>query len=457
MYYALTTAALLRKERQCVVLFAADDPGSLRYLHPIYGVLLALCNGRRSGEELQQILTQAFGFPAQRASELLQRLDGELTSYVVRSPEPLEAGERYDPVEFVYQPVGDPNLRRLSGPVYIAWLITERCPFQCVYCCVKTLPAAGVADGELNREESLRFLADCVASGVRAVTLHGGEPFLRHDTPEMIAYLLSNGVFVTVSTKLALPEATIARVRDAGLTELQVSVDTPDAEEADSIVGHRNYLRGALRNIELLQRHGILPKINTVVTRRNVREIPRLIRLLAARGVRKISLSGYLRSHWKHDDDLLAGRAELLRMADQVESLRADLPELEITMCPLEDPRDASLATDGFSSCSGGKSGLVVGADGRVSICDRLLAFDEALVGNVNRESLMEIWNGERLRAFVEPDDEAFAGTECEGCSFNERCDWRIRCSYRSHMIRQRMFAPDHLCSVVPAPTERFF
>jgi len=447
----------MRKEPQCVVLFSAEDTGSLRYLHPVYGVLLALCNGQRSGEDLLQVLTEAFGLPAERASELLTRLLTDLGSYVVPSPEPVAGPDRYDPVEFLYQPVGNPDLRRLTAPIYVAWLITERCPFDCVYCCIKTLPAASAAEGEMNRDGALRFLADCVASGVQAFTFHGGEPFLRKDMPELIRYLLSNGVFVTLSTKLSLSEGTVADLEDAGVEEMQVSVDTPDAEAADRMVGHPNYLQGAFRNIERLQRHGIGVKTNTVVTRRNVRDVPRLIRLLAGRGVRKISLSGYLRSSWKHDDDLLPGGDELAAMAREVDALRPELPGVEIKMCPLQDPRDISLAAEGLSACSGGKSGLVVGADGRVSICDRLLSFDEAVVGNVTHESLAEIWNGERLRAFIDPDEEAFAGTECAGCGLKQTCDRRIRCYYRSRMIRQRLFAPDHLCPVVPAPSLRFF
>jgi radical SAM protein with 4Fe4S-binding SPASM domain len=457
MYYALKRAARLRKESQCVVLFSAEDTGSLRYLHPVYGVLLALCNGQRSGEDLLMVLTEAFGLSAERATKLLSRLLGDLDSFVTASAEAVVRTDRYDPVEFVYQPLGDPNLRRLTAPIYIAWLVTERCPFDCVYCCIKTLPAASAPGDEMTREKALCFLSDCVSCGVQAFTFHGGEPFLRRDTPDLIQYLVGNGVFVTVSTKMLLPEGTVARLRDAGVEEMQVSVDTPDLEAADAMVGHPNYLQGALRNIECLQRHGIAVKINTVVTRRNVRDVSRLIRMLAAQGVRKISLSGYLRSFWKHDDDLLPGGDELESMAREVDALRLELPHVDIRMCPLQDPRDISLSGEGFSACSGGKSGLVVGADGRVSICDRLLPFEDAIVGNVNDESLSAIWNGERLRAFVEPDEEAFRGTECAGCGLREACDQRIRCYYRSRMIRNQLFAPDHLCSMVPAPSLRFF
>ncbi|HXH37627.1 MAG TPA: radical SAM protein [Thermoanaerobaculia bacterium] len=458
MYYGLRKTARLRRERECVVLLSTDEKGNLRYLHPLIAVLLALCNGQRSGEELMRVLTEAFRLPAESARELVGRLGCELAPFVTASPEPLAAANRYDPLDFVYQPSGDPHLRRLTAPVFVAWLVTERCPFDCVYCCIQTRPAAAPPDGEMTGEQAFRFLDDCIASGVQVVTFHGGEPFLRKDTPEMIGYLISRGVAVSISSKLALSEEIARRLAGAGLDEMQVSIDTDDHDAADRMVGHHNYLRGALANIELLRRHGIAATINTVVTGRNVRDIPRLIRFLAARGVKEIALSGYLRSFRKHNDELLAGADALRKMAAEVDALRPELPGVEIGMCSLHDPREVSLArAEGFSACSGGRSGLVVGADGRVSLCDRLLPFEETTVGNVTEESLLDIWNGQRLRAFLDPGDEAFAGTECAGCGLKSDCDWRVRCYYRSQMIEQRVFAPDHLCPVVPAPSIRFF
>jgi radical SAM protein with 4Fe4S-binding SPASM domain len=457
MYYGLNKKARLWREKECVVLFSVEETGQLRYVHPIYALLLALCNGRRTGEDLRQVLIEAFGLSAERAAEMVGKAVSDFEDFLIESPAPFQAVERYDPVDFLYKPVGDPNLRRLRAPIAIAWLVTERCPFDCVYCCIRTRPAASPADGEMTPEQSMAFLEDCVMTGVQAFTFHGGEPFLRRDLPELIGYLVRSGVAVTASTKLALPEPIVRHLGEAGLEEMQVSIDTADAAAADDLVGHSNYLAGALRNIELLQRHGIEAKTNTVVTRRNVRDIPQLIRLVAARGVRKISLSGYLRSFWKPADDLFAESDELFAMAAAVTALQAELPEVEIGLPSLMDPRDLSLGQEGLSACSGGKSGLVVGADGRVSICDRLLPFSEAVVGQVTSSPLQEIWDGERLRALIMPDQQAFAGTRCASCGLREKCDWRIRCYYRSRMIDGRLFGPDYLCPVVPPPPIRFF
>jgi radical SAM protein with 4Fe4S-binding SPASM domain len=457
MYYSMKKMTRLIREKACVVLLAADNSGHLRYVHPVYAIVLASCDGRRDEAALLRRLVDDLAFTPERAQELLARILREVAPFLEVSPEPVDRPNRYDPFAFLYHPEGNHRLRRLSAPVEVAWLMTSRCPCDCVYCCIRTLPARPVPGDEMTTEQAFRFLEDCVASGVQCVKLHGGEPFLRSDLPELAAYLLGQGVYVSVSTKLRLRESVVARLAAAGMEEMQVSLDTVDAATADALVRRRGALRTAAHNIRLLASHGIAPRVNTVVTRLNLDGIPELVRRMAALGVRRIGLSGYIRSLWKHDDTLLPDPAALRAMAAEVEKTAAGLPGVEVQMCPLADPRDRSLATPGLTSCSGGRSGLAVGPDGSVSICDRLLPIPEAVVGNVTRSTLREIWDGDALRAFVDPPQELYGETACGGCGLREACNRRVRCYYRSVIVTGQLFAPDFLCPVVPAPEERFF
>lgn len=457
MYLALKKTARLHREEPCVVVFSAEEGGKFRYVHPVFAVLLALCDGQRTREELLQVLAEVFAMAPDRAEETAGRLISDFSDLLDTHEEPSPFEARYDPAEFIYQPQGDPRLRRVSTPLFIAWLVTERCPFDCAYCCIPTLPPSPPPRNEMTTAQALAFLQDCVETGVAAVTFHGGEPFLRKDLPDLVGHLVAAGVHVATSTKLRLPESTVARLAAAGLEELQVSIDAVEAAIADSVVGRPGFLAGALHNLEILQHHGIRPKVNTVVTARNLSEIPAVIRTVYERGVRKVTLSGYLRSFWKHDDALLPDPEELRVLDGEVSRLAETLPGLEVTMCPLEDPRDSSLAKEGFAACSGGTSGLVVGADGRVSICDRLLGFDDAVVGDVTRSSLREVWEGDALLRLVDPPSESFAGTACESCRLAPTCDRRVRCYYRSKMINGCLFGPDYLCPRMPAPPIRFF
>lgn len=457
MFYGLKKTTRLRRERAAVVVFSVEDTGRLCHAHPIYALTLALLNGRRSEGELLEILAQLLSLPAEGSEALLSKMLADFADFVDGSPTPADTSHRYEPIDYLYRPAGAP-MSRLSGPVGIAWLVTERCPYDCIYCCIRTLPAGAPPEDELTTEEARRFLEDCVATGVESMIFHGGEPFLRPDLPELMGFLLSHGVHVMTSTKLRLREGVVARLAEIGLAELQLSVDSPTSEIADRMVRQPNYLDRAYHNVALLLRHGIAPRVNTVVTSENVAGIPRLVREMTAAGVRRFALANYIRSPHKHDDRLFPRHDELVRMSEEVERIAASSDgEVRVEMCSLVSPREASLACDEYSRCSGGKSGLAVGANGKVSICDRLLADDDAIVGDVRQSSLADIWNGEKLKRLLAPSEEDFAGTACASCGLKAMCDERIRCYYRSKQIARRLFAPDYLCGRLPPPPIRFF
>jgi radical SAM protein with 4Fe4S-binding SPASM domain len=457
MYLSLKKTTRLHREKECAVIFSADDLASMHYSHPVHALILALCDGTRGSDDVRDLIAESFTGTVEAAESLVGDVLDRFGDFLELTDGPVAPPRVYDPLDFAYEAQGDPNLLRLSVPVEIAWLVTQRCPYDCLYCCIETLPATRHAAGEMDTAESLAFLEDCAATGVQSVILHGGEPFLRRDLPELIAFMLNHGIHVRASTKLRLAESTVERLAAAGLEELQVSIDSPVPETADALVGRPHYLDRAFHNLETLRRHGIRVRTNTVVTGRNVRQIPDLVREVAARGVRRVTLSGYLRSFHKHEDSHFADRRDLLAMAAEVRRIEAETEGLKVEMCPLESQRERSLCQAGYASCSGGKTGVVVGPAGEVSFCDRLLAFPQAIVGNVRESSLREIWNGERLRAFVEPDPASFADTACSGCGLRQVCDQRMRCSYRSMLVDQRMFGPDYLCPVVPEPALRFF
>lgn len=461
MYRVLGSKIRFHKEKGGVALLSVDNIPRVRWIHPVCAATLALFNGQRDRGQVVAALIELFSVEQERARQMIDKVTSGFGDVLESFEAPVERTIRYEPADLLYEPEGPVRARQMTAPLEVAWLVTERCHCDCSYCCIQTQPArtpeAGDGLVELSPEQAMALVEDCGRAGVLKVLLHGGEPFLRDDLPDLIARLIELDIFVSVSTKLRLRERVVRRLAEAGLEELQVSVDTDDPVLAETLVGTRGYLeRVALANIDLLQSYGIRPRVNTVVLGANVGHIPRLIRVLARRGVSRITLSGYLRSRWKHDDAHFPGTRALEVMAREVAEVARE-EGVEVELPPLASPRDLSLSQESFSGCSGGTTGLVVGADGRVALCDRLLPFAEAIVGHVSRSSLMDIWRSDVVRAFVYPDGEAFEGTECAGCHRQEDCDRRVRCYHRALMITGRIFAPDSLCDVVGPPPIRFF
>jgi GTP 3',8-cyclase len=121
---------------------------------------------------------------------------------------------------------------------YLRLSVTERCNFRCAYC----LPDGC---GEAPREQPLsvaeieRLVRAFVELGVWKVRLTGGEPTLRRDLSEIVRVIAGvPGVRrVGLTTNGHRLAQTAAELRDAGLSSINVSVDSLDPVRFQRITG----------------------------------------------------------------------------------------------------------------------------------------------------------------------------------------------------------------------------
>jgi cyclic pyranopterin phosphate synthase len=122
---------------------------------------------------------------------------------------------------------------------YLRLSLTEACNFRCGYC----LPDGYVADGRpvfLARDEVRRLLEAFASVGMRKVRLTGGEPTLRKDLVGIIADAaavpgIAKVALTTNGTRLP---SHVAPWRGAGLTSLNISIDSLDRGVFEAVTGH---------------------------------------------------------------------------------------------------------------------------------------------------------------------------------------------------------------------------
>jgi cyclic pyranopterin phosphate synthase len=159
--------------------------------------------------------------------------------------------------------LADSFARRIS---YLRISLTDRCNYRCTYC----MPEEGVnllpREHLLHFEEIVRLVRVLATIGVRRVRLTGGEPTIRRGVEELVAMLAKiDGIDEVVMTtnghrllELAQPLA------DAGLAQLNVSVDTLDPDKFAAIT-RRGDLTRVLAGIEAARAAGISSiKLNVV-------------------------------------------------------------------------------------------------------------------------------------------------------------------------------------------------
>jgi cyclic pyranopterin phosphate synthase len=150
---------------------------------------------------------------------------------------------------------------------YLRLSITEACNFRCTYCLPNGYRKSAPHDF-LSIEEVSRLVRAFHALGVEKVRLTGGEPSVRKDLTGLIAAVAETGVakvaLTTNGWRLARSLDDWAR---AGLTHLNVSVDSLDPSVFARVTGH-DRLADVLAGVDAALIHPRLKvKLNAVLLR----------------------------------------------------------------------------------------------------------------------------------------------------------------------------------------------
>jgi len=118
----------------------------------------------------------------------------------------------------------------------VVWNITRTCNLKCVHCYSDS--EARAYDDELSTVEAQQVLDDLAAFRVPAVLFSGGEPLIRPDLFELIAYARSRKLHAVISTNGTLITADMARrLVELKLAYVGISLDGAKAEVHDRFRG----------------------------------------------------------------------------------------------------------------------------------------------------------------------------------------------------------------------------
>src|SRR5580700_4697358 len=125
----------------------------------------------------------------------------------------------------------------LHSPLGLLAELTHRCPLGCPYC--SNPLALDPRDDELDTATWARVFGEAAALGVLHVHLSGGEPGVRRDLVEITAAAHDAGLYTNLITSaVGITDATLAKLADAGLDHVQISIQDSDANSADRIANY---------------------------------------------------------------------------------------------------------------------------------------------------------------------------------------------------------------------------
>jgi MoaA/NifB/PqqE/SkfB family radical SAM enzyme len=289
--------------------------------------------------------------------------------------------------------------------------VTGACNLACEMCLVRYRPKLGRRSGAMCLH-TFRELVDALPD-LETLTLQGlGEPLLAPDIFEMIEYATRRGIRLGFNTNgTLLTPATSERLVRAGVDWLHVSLDGATAETYEAIRHGSDFalVRDNIRAlVDAKRRAGSdRPRVQLVFVamRRNVRELPELVRLAAEWGVESVWIQNL--SHSFGDTDPAgsyreirdyAAREALWRDPDaEVEAvfaaargLASDLG-VELRLPRLEEPPPAP-REPGEPACHWPFESAYVTHDGVVQPCCMVMGADRAALGRLDERSFAEVW-----------------------------------------------------------------
>jgi pyrroloquinoline quinone biosynthesis protein E len=322
--------------------------------------------------------------------------------------------------------------------------LTYRCPLRCVYCSNPLDYARHRA--ELDTEGWLRVLRDAEGLGVVQVNLTGGEPLVRNDLEALVAEAERLELYTNLITSgIPVTRERLARLRDLGLDNVQISVQDVSAAPSDRIAGRRSFDRKleVARWVKDLE----LPlTLNVVLHRENLDRVPEVIALAEALGADRLELANTQSLGWA-----LLNRRALLPTREQLARARAVAAEARQR---LKGRMEVVFVTPDYyvdfpKSCMDGwgRRFVIVSPDGLVLPCHVAHTLPEFTWENVRERPLGEIWRDS-------PGFKAFRGDEwmLEPC---RSCDRRTAdfggCRCQAYHLTGNAAATDPACSLAPA------
>ncbi len=347
---------------------------------------------------------------------------------------------------------GSRGMGCIGFPAHPVWEMTTACNLHCIHCHASGGKPAG---DELSTAEGKRLLEQLAAvSEFRMMAYTGGEPLVREDVFELLAYSQALGFTNTMATNATLIDDAVARdLARYGLVIAAVSLDSPDPATHDYVRGRAGAFEEALRGMRALRRAGILLHINITAMEYNLEQLEALIPLIDELGAGILLMYqlvpvGRGRRIGEAALDLGANERLIRTMAHAQRSSQAIMEPVAgpqywaflLQQAGIQGGLRLRLAEAVFHGCSAGRGFVYVKPNGEVWPCP----FVEVSCGNVRRTPFQDIWAGSPVFADLRQREARLEG-RCGECEYRRLCGG---CRGRAWAVTGNYMAEDPSCFI---------
>jgi radical SAM protein with 4Fe4S-binding SPASM domain len=310
--------------------------------------------------------------------------------------------------------------RKRDLPVLSEIAVTYRCQNKCLFCYAES-PNRGDKVAEMSTADAKRVI-DVIFDDAHCPTVSftGGEPTLREDLPELIAYAKSKGMRVNLITNglRCADEGYVVALKAAGLDSAQVSLEGPRAEIHDAVVQHEGAFDRTTRAVHSLRAAGIHTHTNTTVCGGNRAHLLELVDYIAGElhseyfSMNVVISTGTALHHGEQEVTYTEIGPIIESVMERAKEKGVKLVWYSPVPYCLFNPVTHGL---GSKSCACVDGLLSVAPDGELLPCSSY----ERGIGNVLRRPFTELWYSAQARYWR---DKRFLPPACRRCDIHHIC-----------------------------------
>jgi radical SAM protein with 4Fe4S-binding SPASM domain len=306
-----------------------------------------------------------------------------------------------------------PFSARPSAPYRMDLALTYRCNNDCAHC----YNARERNYPELTTEDWKCILDKLWQLGIPHIIFTGGEPTLRNDLPELIAYAEGNGQITGLNTnarRMSDP-GFVKRLVDAGLDHVQVTVESADADIHNEMVNAHAFEQ-TISGLKNALQTRLFVMTNTTMLRTNVASIPATLDFLAELGVPTVGLNALIHAGQGATVGTGLPERELAPLLEIARAKTEQNGQRLIWYTPTEycgfDPMSLDL---GVKGCTAALYNMCVEPNGAVLPCQ---SYYHPL-GNILTDHWDAIWNHDLA---VNLRERRNLPQKCDGCALLSEC-----------------------------------
>ncbi len=262
---------------------------------------------------------------------------------------------------------------RIRTPDQVTISITEECPNRCAHC---ALPDTG---HHLRLEPELvgDIIGQVLDLGTTLVIFDGGEPTTYKELPELVGAVDDRAISAIFTSGAGFTAELARRLKASGLYAVNVSLDSPVAEEHDSMRGRCGAFHDAVEAAKNALEAGLLVDLYVVLRRDNVSQMEDFHRLARTLGAHELTFFEVVPvGRWEGKTGIILSEEDKIYL----DRFQKSAPAPRVFSVPS--------ALDKFG-CFAGRNWMHITPSGEVYPCACL----PRVVGNVMDEPIKNIWS----------------------------------------------------------------